>query len=598
MPAVSVLPLGTSTVGSIRPCADSPSMDPMASAPESKDLEPTTPVLEQNTTMTSATQSSTSTSNSAQPDGIPSEPKDTKNASGSSPSAATASMSPSQAAEFNHPPSGVPSHPQQAFYIAYQSQFSQEPPSPIPQGGTIYDANSIGFPFAPQYVGVPAPAAGSTANGKAPSSPSQSSLPPPSPLFPRVTQQPGLVDPNRMLDGVLAAQQRIPLSPGPPYMATLGPGGAMYPSMGAYGTLGQASSGTQEDVAAWGDRSNPQLSPYPHNSPLISSQGMPLPYVPGMPPPRNGRSYSFEENTLPPAAASDPSQPPPAPAQDGSPTTYSSYAQGNASQGTLFAHQQPWGYGPPPDMYGASASPLQPRPTMAYPQMHAMPRHMGSGGHAPPMGAYGNPYFQASSPGPPIQTTASNKGPEGANLFIFHIPNHFTNVDMYNLFCPYGNLLSVRIMVEKDTGRSRGFGFVSYDNPEAAALAIKELNGCAIGNKRLKVQHKQIRPNDQHGDRGASNAGGNNMYDNRQGGTPPPYGSRGAGSLPPAGPGNNVWVQPPEGGVGAGGTLVEGENVGSEQPLGTDPMSNMDPLREALPDVPTGGTETAVPTSS
>lgn len=90
------------------------------------------------------------------------------------------------------------------------------------------------------------------------------------------------------------------------------------------------------------------------------------------------------------------------------------------------------------------------------------------------------PYYPASSPGPPIQTTTSNKGPDGANLFIFHIPNHFTNLDMYQLFCPYGTLLSVRIMVEKDTGRSRGFGFVSYDNPESAAMAIKELNGFAV----------------------------------------------------------------------------------------------------------------------
>lgn len=147
--------------------------------------------------------------------------------------------------------------------------------------------------------------------------------------------------------------------------------------------------------------------------------------------------------------------------------------------GTLFAHQQPWGYGaPPPDMYGASASPLQPRPTMPYMGMPGgPPRH-----HGPPsMGPYGQ-FYPATSPGPPIQTTASNKGPDGANLFIFHIPNHFTNLDMYQLFCPYGILLSVRIMVEKDTGRSRGFGFVSYDSPDAAALAIKELNGFAVSS--------------------------------------------------------------------------------------------------------------------
>jgi len=107
------------------------------------------------------------------------------------------------------------------------------------------------------------------------------------------------------------------------------------------------------------------------------------------------------------------------------------------------------------------------------------------------------PYFL--TPGPPIQTMDTNKGPDGANLFIFHIPNHFTNIDMYNLFAPFGQLISVRIMVEKDTGRSRGFGFVSYDNADSAAVAIKELNGMVVANKRLKVQHKQIRATDhQH----------------------------------------------------------------------------------------------------
>ena len=103
------------------------------------------------------------------------------------------------------------------------------------------------------------------------------------------------------------------------------------------------------------------------------------------------------------------------------------------------------------------------------------------------------PYYPATSPGPPIQTTASNKGPDGANLFIFHIPNHFTNLDMYRLFCQYGNLLSVRIMVEKDTGRSRGFGFVSYDSPESAALAIKELNGFAVSFQSAEVCRSHIR---------------------------------------------------------------------------------------------------------
>lgn len=190
----------------------------------------------------------------------------------------------------------------------------------------------------------------------------------------------------------------------------------------------------------------------------------------------NNRSYSFDE-LLPPSALDhqDQSSVPP----------YSPYSTSQAgSASNLFAHQQSWGYGSTGDMYNPPQSPLQPRQTtqmqghfpagpsgMGQPQMHVGPY----GGQSPMP-----PFYPATSPGPPIQTTASNKGPDGANLFIFHIPNHFTNLDMFRLFCQYGNLLSVRIMVEKDTGRSRGFGFVSYDSPESAALAIKELNGFAV----------------------------------------------------------------------------------------------------------------------
>ena len=289
---------------------------------------------------------------------------------------------------------------------------------------------------------------------------------------------------------------------------------------------------------------------------------------------------------------------------------------GAGAPGTLFAHQQVWGYGaPPPDMYGASASPLQPRQTMPYMGMPgAPPRH-----HGPPvMGPYGGQFYPATSPGPPIQTTASNKGPDGANLFIFHIPNHFTNLDMYQLFCPYGNLLSVRIMVEKDTGRSRGFGFVSYDSPDAAALAIKELNGFAVsttvwerfaldrlcnqiltmalefifiakqvGNKRLKVQHKQIRPSDQHYDRNQVQG-----YDNQNMGGG--YGRGHMAAMPPSGPmgvPTNGWFGPPDDGMGPPVGVVpeqppHDEQAGNaDQASGSDPLSGLEPLRQALPEV-------------
>jgi RNA recognition motif-containing protein len=66
-----------------------------------------------------------------------------------------------------------------------------------------------------------------------------------------------------------------------------------------------------------------------------------------------------------------------------------------------------------------------------------------------------------------------------------------TNQDLFNYFATFGNVISARIMVEKETGRSRGFGFVSYDNAPSADAAIKGMNGFQVGRKRLKVQHKK-----------------------------------------------------------------------------------------------------------
>lgn len=209
------------------------------------------------------------------------------------------------------------------------------------------------------------------------------------------------------------------------------------------------------------------------------------------------RASSFDESTmLPPStiSSSEPSD------------QFSQYAHNAAGNGgTIFAHHPPQWAGPPHHAPGVDIySPVIAGPVPSTGSISPVsPRHPssnkrgGRGFHPGPHMPYFHPRQHATvTPGPPIQTTNSNKGPDGANLFIFHIPNNFTNLDMYQLFCPFGNLLSVRIMVEKDTGRSRGFGFVSYSSPESAALAIKELNGYVIGNKRLKVQHKQIKPSD------------------------------------------------------------------------------------------------------
>jgi len=84
------------------------------------------------------------------------------------------------------------------------------------------------------------------------------------------------------------------------------------------------------------------------------------------------------------------------------------------------------------------------------------------------------------------------EGPPGANLFIYHLPHDLTDADLATAFNPFGNVISAKVYVDKFTGESKGFGFVSYDAVLSAEQAIEQMNGFQIGSKRLKVQHKRI----------------------------------------------------------------------------------------------------------
>ncbi|XP_064629018.1 CUGBP Elav-like family member 2 isoform X4 [Lineus longissimus] len=82
-------------------------------------------------------------------------------------------------------------------------------------------------------------------------------------------------------------------------------------------------------------------------------------------------------------------------------------------------------------------------------------------------------------------------GPDGANLFIYHLPQEFSDYDLMSTFVPFGNVISAKVFIDKQTKLSKCFGFVSYDNPLSAQTAIQSMNGFQIGTKRLKVQLKR-----------------------------------------------------------------------------------------------------------
>lgn len=94
-------------------------------------------------------------------------------------------------------------------------------------------------------------------------------------------------------------------------------------------------------------------------------------------------------------------------------------------------------------------------------------------------------------------------------LYVGNLPFSTTSTELNEIFAAYGEVASADVITDRDTGRSRGFGFVEMAD-EAAKRAIEELDGSDLGGRRLTVNEARPRT-DRGGNRGGY-GGGRDRY--------------------------------------------------------------------------------------
>lgn len=97
----------------------------------------------------------------------------------------------------------------------------------------------------------------------------------------------------------------------------------------------------------------------------------------------------------------------------------------------------------------------------------------------------------------------------GAKLYVGNLSFDVVNADLEEMFGAHGTVRSAQVIMDRDTGRSKGFGFVEMTADGEATAAISMLNGREFKGRALTVNEAKPRE-DRGGDRSYSNTGGGN----------------------------------------------------------------------------------------
>lgn len=93
-------------------------------------------------------------------------------------------------------------------------------------------------------------------------------------------------------------------------------------------------------------------------------------------------------------------------------------------------------------------------------------------------------------------------------MYVGNLPYSFTDEDLRQLFEQHGNIASAQVVMDRETGRSKGFGFVEMSTDQEAESAIAQLNGHSLNGRPLTVNEARPKTNDSRGGGGGGGGGG------------------------------------------------------------------------------------------
>jgi cold-inducible RNA-binding protein len=118
------------------------------------------------------------------------------------------------------------------------------------------------------------------------------------------------------------------------------------------------------------------------------------------------------------------------------------------------------------------------------------------------------PILAAQSGGRVLEPSIESRAFMANRLYVGNLPFSANSDTLRDAFSAHGEVTDAHVMSDRETGQSRGFGFVTMGSADAARQAIREMNGFMLDGRAIKVSEAEERPNRGPGGGGGGGGGG------------------------------------------------------------------------------------------